>query len=125
MNILKNYILINNNIRMSRDSQTKMSKKESKVSKKREEQVRKKKQNESSDDDASFYTDDDSENEMDIQEYRKFLKKMFPSKHLDKKIKAGERLKEVLQDSDEEEDEEEVKPRKKSKKVIPTSQNHN
>ena len=121
MNILKNYILINNNIRMSRDSQTKMSKKESKVSKKREEQVRKKKQNESSDDDASFYTDDDSENEMDIQEYRKFLKKMFPSKHLDKKIKAGERLKEVLQDSDEEEDEEEVKPRKKSKKVIKKS----
>ena len=106
---------------MSRDSQTKMSKKESKVSKKREEQVRKKKQNESSDDDASFYTDDDSENEMDIQEYRKFLKKMFPSKHLDKKIKAGERLKEVLQDSDEEEDEEEVKPRKKSKKVIKKS----
>ena len=81
---------------MPRDSQTKMSKKESKVSKKREQQIRKKKQNESSDDDASFYTDDDSENEMDDQEYRKFLKKMFPSKHLDKKIKAGERLKEIL-----------------------------
>jgi ATP-dependent Lon protease len=103
---------------MPRDSQTKMSKKELKVSKKREEPVRKKKQNESSDDDASFYTDDDSENEMDVQEYRKFLKKMFPSKHLDKKIKAGERLKELLEDSDEEDDEEEVKPKKKSKKII-------
>jgi ATP-dependent Lon protease len=109
---------------MPRDSQTKMSKKESKVSKKRDQQIRKKKQNESSDDDASFYTDDDSENEMDVQEYRKFLKKMFPSKHLDKKIKAGERLKEILDDSDEEEDEdeeEEIKPKKKSKKHIKKS----
>ena len=74
---------------MPRDSKPKMSKKESNISKKRDEQVRKKKKNESSDDDDSFYTDDDSENEMDVQEYRKFLKKMFPSKYLDKKIKAG------------------------------------
>ena len=128
---------------MPRDSKPKMSKKESNISKKRDEQVRKKKKNESSDDDDSFYTDDDSENEMDVQEYRKFLKKMFPSKYLDKKIKAGEKIKEVLYDSDEEDDdedyeddddedyeteeteeteeeekEEEVKPKKKSNKII-------
>jgi len=109
---------------MPRDSKPKMSKKETKNSKRREEENRKKKRNaESSDDDASFYTDDDSENEMDPQEYRKFLKKMFPSKHLDKKIKAGDRLKKVIsdemddEDEEDEEEEEEVKsPKKKLKK---------
>ena len=80
---------------MQRDSQTKMSKKELIKSKKREEEAKRKKKNsESSDDDASFYTDD--EDEMDVHEYRKFLKKMFPSKHLNKKIKAGEKLKKVI-----------------------------
>ena len=77
---------------MGRDNKTKVSKKE--MNKK--EPSKKKKQLESSDDDnGSFYTDDDSENEneIDIHEYRKFLKKMYPSKHLDKKIKSGERVK--------------------------------
>ena len=70
---------------MSRDTQTKMSNK----SKKREEEAKKsKKQAESSDDDASLYSDDDEEdNELDILEYRKFLNKKFPSKHLEKQIK--------------------------------------
>jgi len=114
---------------MPRDSQTKMSKKETKNSKRKEEISRKKKQHESSDDDdASFITDDDSDEEMDPQEYRKFLKQIFPSKHLDKKIKAGDRLKQALkkqleeeedseEDSDEdEESEEEKNPVKKSVK---------
>jgi hypothetical protein len=107
---------------MPRDSQTKMSKRESSKSKRREEEARKKKKNEeSSDDDNSFYTDDDEdEDEMDVHEYRKFLKKMFPSKHLDKKIKAGEKLKKTLEDDEEEEeeedDEEEESPKKKTKK---------
>jgi ATP-dependent Lon protease len=84
---------------MPRDTKSKMSKNY----KRKEEETRKKKRNEeSSDDDNSFYTDDESENEMDVQEYRKFLKKIFPSKHLDKKIKAGDRLKKVI--SEEEED---------------------
>ena len=91
---------------MPRDSQTKMSKKESIKSKRREEEARKKKKNEeSSDDDNSFYTDDDDDDEMDVHEYRKFLKKMFPSKHLDKKIKAGEKLKKTIEDDEEEEEE--------------------
>jgi len=106
---------------MPRDNQTKMSKNDKKISKKREE--RKRKQNNSSDDDASFYTDDDSEGEIDPQEYRKFLKQMFPSKHLDKKIKAGDRLKKALEDdevsSETEEDEED--PTKKTKKDIKKS----
>ena len=66
---------------MSRDTQPKMSKKEK--SKKREEEAKKKKKNqESSDDSESIYTDDDDQ-ELDIHEYRKFLKKIFPSRHLD------------------------------------------
>ena len=91
---------------MPRDSQPKMSNKKSTVSKKRDERVKNKKQIESSDssDDTSA-SDDDSENEMDAQEYRKFLKGIFPSKHLSQKIKAGERIKKVLKDEDLEEEE--------------------
>jgi len=108
---------------MPRDSQTKMSKKESKNTKRREELVRQKKRNEESsdDDDETFYTDDDSENELDSHEYRKFLKKVFPSKHLDKKIKAGERLKNALNESENEgenESEDESVENKKSKKTL-------
>ena len=106
---------------MPRDSQTKMSKKEYNKSKKREEEAKKKKNSESSDDDTSFYTDDDDD-EMDVHEYRKFLKKMFPSKHLDKKIKAGEKLKKTIkkdeEESEEEYEEEEIQsPKKKTKKI--------
>lgn len=103
---------------MPRDSQTKMSKNDSIKSKRREAEARKKKKNEesSSDDDNSFFTDDDDD-EMDVHEYRKFLKKMFPSKHLDKKIKAGERVKKVVEEEEEEEEEDEL-PKKKSKKQI-------
>lgn len=109
---------------MPRDSQTKMSKKETTKSKRRDEECRKKKKNEeSSDDDNSFYTDDDEEEEIDVHEYRKFLKKIFPSKHLDKKIKAGEKLKKTLDDEEEEEEyeEEEESPKKKSNKLLKKS----
>ena len=88
---------------MPRNSQTKMS---NNKSKKREERVKNKKQIESSgsSDDTSA-SDDDSENEMDAQEYRKFLKGIFPSKHLSEKIKAGERIKKVLKDENLKEEE--------------------
>jgi ATP-dependent Lon protease len=89
---------------MPRDSQTKMSKKESIKHKKRDENVKKKKKNEESSDDGSIYSDDEEDDEMDVHEYRKFLKNMFPSKHLDNKIKAGERLKKYIKD-DEDDDE--------------------
>lgn len=77
---------------MSRDTQSKMFKKRNEL--KKEELKRQKKVHESSDDDTSFYTEDD-EDEMDVHEYRKLLKKIFPSKHLDKKVKAGNRLKKL------------------------------
>lgn len=35
----------------------------------------------------------DKEEEMNMHEYRKFLQKIFPSKHLDKNIKMGEKIK--------------------------------
>jgi len=105
---------------MPRDNQTKMSKTDTKKSKRKEEPIRRRKQHDSSDDDdASFHTDD-SDVEMDTHEYRKFLKKIFPSKHLDNKIKAGDRLKKALEEEDEdsvEEEEEQPKKMPKSKKT--------
>ena len=49
------------------------------------------------DTDSSSESDSENENEeeMDIHEYRKFLSKIFPSKHLSNKINAGKKLKEV------------------------------
>ena len=64
--------------------------------------------------------EDEEEDELDIQEYRKFLAKTFPSNHINKKIKAGNKLKHVLKEdhlknmslSDEDEDDEEYIPKK-------------
>jgi ATP-dependent Lon protease len=93
-----------------------ISKKDSKK-KMQEEKNRKKKSNEESDsDDDITFTSESDEEEMDEHEYRKFLAKMFPSKHINKKVKAGERVKRVLEDEEEEEqEEEEVKEKKKEK----------
>ena len=103
---------------MPRDSQTKMNKDQNKRSKKDEERNRNKKVNNDSDSDDGEY---ESNDEMDVNEYRKFLSKIFPSKHLSRKIKAGERLKKVIDISDsseewETESEEEELPKKKSNK---------
>lgn len=77
---------------MPRDSQTKLSKKEQMKQSKREEKDRRRKKDETSDsEDDSDYNPDESEEEIDIHEYRKFLSKIFPSKHLDKKIADGEK----------------------------------
>jgi ATP-dependent Lon protease len=107
---------------MPRDNQTKMNKDQIKRSKKDDEKRRNKKNNNDSDSDDGDY---ESNDEMDVHEYRKFLSKIFPSKHLSKKIKAGEKLKKVIDipdSSDEEEEEEwetesdeEELPKKKSK----------
>jgi ATP-dependent Lon protease len=95
---------------MSKDKQTKISKKSSSTKKKEEAARLKKRKDESSDSD--FVSDDEEsiDEEMDMQEYREFLAKTFPSKHLDKKVNAGKKLKEVL--------EEETEPDKRSKKNI-------
>ena len=101
---------------MARDSQTKISKKEIKRSKKQEELSKKKKKVANSDSDSNDGSESESD-EMDVHEYRKFISKIFPSKHINKKIKAGEKLKKVIEDNeDSDEEEEEVVRHKKSKK---------
>jgi ATP-dependent Lon protease len=117
---------------MVHETKTRLIKKEqNKSSKKRDEQSRKKKNNQQSDSDENSYfsesetEDEEQEDEMDSTEYRKFLSKIFPSKHLDKKIKAGKNLKKVLKkdldieeesSEDSECEEEEEKVTKKNKK---------
>ena len=87
---------------MSKDKQSKISKKSSSTKKKEEAARFKKRKDESSDSD--FINDDDEDDEdeeIDMQEYREFLAKTFPSKHLDKKVNAGKKLKEVLEEESE------------------------
>jgi len=95
---------------MARDSQTKSSKKEQVIrSKKQEELNKKKKKVENSDSDDNDVGSESDSDEMDVHEYRKFISKIFPSKHINKKIKAGEKLKKVIEEV------EEVKPKKNKK----------
>jgi len=108
---------------MARDQ--KMTKREQiKKSKKQDEIARNRKSHKDSDDDGGDNDDeydyDEEEDEMDVHEYRKFLAKMFPSKHMDKKIKMGEKIKKFMKtlpsSEDEEEDDEEMEE-VKSKKI--------
>jgi len=101
---------------MPRDTKPKLSAKDNKKSKKQEELITRKKKNNDSDSDnnSDYCSDSDCDEEMDVHEYRKFISKIFPSKHLNNKIKAGKRVKKVLDDSetsssfiDNEEDDEE------------------
>lgn len=108
---------------MTRDSSNKLSKREQvKRSNKKAEADRKKKKNEESDSDNGNGSDSDNE-EMDMHEFRKYVQKIFPSKHLEKKIKAGEKLKDIVDevndsdDSDSSEEKPKKKTSKKSKKV--------
>jgi ATP-dependent Lon protease len=103
---------------MPRDSKIKMNKR----SKKEEEKQRNRKNNNDSDSDDGDY---ESSDEMDVHEYRKFLSKIFPSKHLSKKIKAGDKLKKSVESDSSEEEEEDWEteseeeyepPKKKSNK---------
>jgi len=102
---------------MTRDSQTKLSKKEQNKLSKREKAHLRKKRNTDSDGDSNDGSESESE-EMDVHEYRKFLSKIFPSKNLSKKIKAGDKLKKVIEEDDDSEEEEKIvkKKSKKSKK---------
>ena len=121
---------------MPRDSQIKMIKEQNKRSKKEDDKKRNRKNNNDSDSDDGDY---ESSDEMDVHEYRKFLSKIFPSKHLSKKIKAGEKLKKTVESDSSEseaeeewetESEEEYEPRKKKsnkkksnkKKVVESSE---
>uniref|UniRef100_A0A6C0IE94 ATPase AAA-type core domain-containing protein n=1 Tax=viral metagenome TaxID=1070528 RepID=A0A6C0IE94_9ZZZZ len=96
---------------MVRDTKTKNSKKEqNKQMKKREEITKKQKKNKESDSDSNdSNTDSDSEkDEMDVHELRKYIQKIFPSKHMEKKIKAGNKLKKNIKHMDDVEEEDEV-----------------
>ena len=98
---------------MTRDQNKIVKKEQSKASKKMDESIRRRKKNEESSDDGGSQSSDSESEEIDQHEYRKFLAKMFPSKNANDKVKAGERLKKVLQknkkkyESEEEEEEEE------------------
>jgi hypothetical protein len=83
---------------MGRDKQIKNSKSVKKT-KGHKCEPKKRCNEESSSSDESIYSDEESEAEMDQHEYRKFLQKIFPSKHLENKIKAGTRLKKALNDN--------------------------
>lgn len=109
---------------MARDNKPKpkYNTRQKKVADKKE----KKKQNEESSD--SDYNDDDEEDEdeeLDMQEYRKFLAKTFPSKNANDKVKAGEKLEKTLKEDNKREKEKErektspiSKGKTKGKKVV-------
>lgn len=91
-------------IEMSRDKQSKIAQSKKGIrSKKDEERHRKMKKAPVSDSDSdSNYETDCSENEeLDVQEYRKFLATMFPSKYMKKKVEASAKD-ERSEDDDEE-----------------------
>jgi len=105
---------------MTRESNNLITKKEqSKKTKKTEDKTKKQKKIVDSDDDDDcndFISESDSD-EMDVHEYRKFLSKIFPSKHLNNKINAGEQIKN-LQKQLEEEDDDDIECETKNKKPI-------
>jgi ATP-dependent Lon protease len=89
---------------MTRDNKTKLTKTnttndKNKFNKKNEDIKNKKKKNNNSDsDEDDYYSESESDydnDELDVHEYRKFLAKIFPSKHIDKKVKAGEKIKNI------------------------------
>jgi ATP-dependent Lon protease len=105
-----------------------------KKSRKNEELSRKKKSNENSDDDndgGDYITSDDEEDDMDMQEYRKFLSKMFPSKFMDKKVNVGNKMKKIMKkieqedavDDDKDENDEEYKEPVKENKSLKKNKN--
>jgi ATP-dependent Lon protease len=103
---------------MSRDNSNKLSKREQvKHSNKKTDINLKKKKNEDSDSDNGIDSESESD-EMDIHEFRKYVQKIFPSKHLTNKIKAGEKIKKIMDD----EVEEEVSPKKSNKKGVKKSE---
>ena len=113
---------------MSRDTQSKMSKKElNKRSKKEDDKSRNKKRNEESDSDNGM--SDSEDEEINVHEYRKFLSKIFPSKHLNKKIKDGEKLKKCIDeeewetDSNEDYEESEEEEKHSKKRVCKNKKN--
>ena len=110
---------------MTRDSSNKLSKREQvKRSNKKGDSNLKKKKNNDSDSDNGNDSDTESD-EMNIHEFRKYVQKIFPSKHMENKIKAGEKLKKITNEDDDHDEEETVhkrKTNKKNKKIVESSE---
>jgi ATP-dependent Lon protease len=117
---------------MTRDQNKIVKKEQNKASKKRDEALRRRKNNEESSDDGEPNSSDSESDEMDQHEYRKFLSKMFPSKHAKDKVKAGEKLKKTLRndqkndqkkknkkDESEEDDEEDIDDSESDSDYVP------
>ena len=101
---------------MTKDTQPKSNKKEiiTRSAKAREDKKRNiKKHIDSDNDNGSSESDND---DMNTHEYRKFLSKIFPSKHLNNKIKAGEKLKKTLENESENTCNEKIKKKSGKKK---------
>jgi len=94
---------------MTRETSNKLSAKKAQMknTKKAEELSKKKKKVVDSDDDGDDFISESDSDEMDVHEYRKFLSKIFPSKHLDKKVAAGEKIKKIHKQLEEADDDEE------------------
>jgi len=113
---------------MSSDTKSKITRKEqNKRSKKMDELSKRRKSNEQSDNSDDNYSSDSESEEMDTTEYRKLLSTMFPSKYLNKKIKAGEKLKKCIEEEEEEDEDSDSdyvppkKTRQNKKKVVESS----
>ena len=102
---------------MSRDNQSKLSKKEQNNILKKHNNINKIKKNVASDSDSDSDYDDDEEEEeedteMDMHEYQKFISKLFPSKYIDEKVKATEK---INKDKDKDKDKTKTKTKTKTK----------
>ena len=104
---------------MTKDTQSKSNKKEiiTRAVKTREDKKRNIKKHIDSDNDNDNGSSESDNDDMNAHEYRKFLSKIFPSKHLNKKIKAGEKLKKTLENESENTLNEKIKKKINKKKV--------
>lgn len=75
---------------MSRDTRNTRNKMSNKKDFRNQDKLKKRKYNHSDDDNHS--SDNSSDGEMNMHEFRKYVQRIFPSKHMNKKISAGENL---------------------------------
>jgi len=99
---------------MTRESSNKQISKRDRVNRSNESKL-KKKRNESSDSEDDNSSSESDDEKINIHEFRKYVQKIFPSKHLDKKIKAGEKLKKIAEEEESETDEDDIVSSKKIK----------
>ena len=119
--------------KMTREQNVKKMTKNNKTSKKQEELARRTKSNDHSDSDSNYSDeedDNDDSGEMNTHEYRKFLQKMFPSKHLQQKIDAGNKLKNLLKNKkskrdDDEESDDDDSEEEENVVIIKNNKNNN